>query len=60
MDQLCSPSAGDSHIYVLHSRLSQILGDAVHNGNLARNPCSRRTAPRTGKQRLYGRRLNDR
>jgi len=27
------PAGGDSYIYVLHSQLSQILGDAVHNGN---------------------------
>jgi hypothetical protein len=47
------PAGGDSYIYVLHSRLSQILGDAVHNGSLPVNPCSRRTAPRTGKERLY-------
>lgn len=42
-----------SYIYALHSRLSQILSDAVHDGVLARNPCSRRTAPPMGKQKPY-------
>lgn len=43
----------DSYVYACHSRLSQILGDAVHDGVLARNPCSRRTSPGAGKQRPY-------
>ncbi|WP_435593345.1 tyrosine-type recombinase/integrase [Nocardia sp. bgisy118] len=43
----------DSYIYSLHSRLSQILGDAVHDGLLARNPCSRRTSPQAGRQKVY-------
>ncbi|AXK85722.1 tyrosine-type recombinase/integrase [Nocardia farcinica] len=42
-----------SYIYALHSRLSQILSDAVLDGVLARNPCSRRTAPPMGKQKVY-------
>ncbi|MGW4090077.1 tyrosine-type recombinase/integrase [Nocardia sp. NPDC004750] len=42
-----------SYIYALHSRLSQILGDAVLDGLLARNPCSKRTAPPAGKQKVY-------
>ncbi|MDG5772358.1 tyrosine-type recombinase/integrase [Mycolicibacterium fortuitum] len=42
-----------SYAYALHSRLSQILGDAVHDGMLPRNPCSRRTAPPMGKQKPY-------
>ena len=42
-----------SYVYALHARLAQILADAVHDGVLARNPCSRRTAPRTGSQRPY-------
>jgi integrase len=33
--------------------LSQVLNDAVHDGVNARNPCSRRTSPRTGPQCLY-------
>ncbi|EFV13589.1 hypothetical protein HMPREF9336_01566 [Segniliparus rugosus ATCC BAA-974] len=43
----------DSYIHALHARLSQILGDAVHDGVLARNPCSRKTAPPGGKQKCY-------
>ncbi|KZM70825.1 tyrosine-type recombinase/integrase [Nocardia terpenica] len=43
----------DSTIYALHSRLSQILGDAVHDGLLHRNPCSRRTSPPAGRQKVY-------
>lgn len=48
--------AGDmeaSYVYALHSRLSQILSDAVHDGVLGRNPCSRRTSPPMGKAKLY-------
>lgn len=43
----------DSTVYAIHSRLSQIMSDAVHDGVIARNPCSRRTSPRAGKQRPY-------
>lgn len=43
----------DSYIYSLHSRLSQILGDAVHDGLLVRNPCSRKTSPSSGQQKIY-------
>jgi len=43
----------DSYVYALHSRLSQVMSDAVHDGILARNPCSRRTSPRAGVQRPY-------
>ncbi|PVB45680.1 site-specific integrase [Mycobacteroides abscessus] len=42
-----------SYVHALHSRLSQILSDAVHDGVLARNPCSRRTSPPMGKQKPY-------
>ncbi|MFC8386745.1 tyrosine-type recombinase/integrase [Nocardia sp. NPDC057272] len=42
-----------SYIYALHSRLSQILSDAVLDGMLARNPCSKRTTPPMGKQKVY-------
>jgi len=40
-----------SYVYALHSRLSQLMADAVHDGVLARNPCSRRTSPGGAKQR---------
>ena len=42
-----------SYVYALHSRLSQILSDAVHDGVLGRNPCSRPTSPPMGKPKLY-------
>lgn len=43
----------DSTIYAMHSRLSQILEDAVLDGLVPRNPCSRRTSPPMGKQKPY-------
>lgn len=43
----------DSYVNALHRRLSQILGDAVHDNLIPRNPCSRRTSPGGGKQRPY-------
>lgn len=42
-----------SYVYALHSRLSQILSDAAHDGVLGRNPCSKRTAPPMGKPKVY-------
>lgn len=42
-----------SYVYAVHSRLRQILADAVHDGVLGRNPCSRRTSPPRGKQKCY-------
>jgi integrase len=51
--KLKSDGAADSYVYALHARLSQILADAVHDGVIARNPCSRRTSPGAGKQRPY-------
>jgi integrase len=42
-----------SYVYVLHSRLAQIMADAVHDGIIPRSPCSRRTSPGAGKQRPY-------
>jgi integrase len=42
-----------SYVYALHSRLSQICSDAVHDGVLGRNPCSRRTSPPMGKPKVY-------
>ena len=43
----------DSYVYALYARLSQLFTDAVHDGLVARNPCSRRTSPGMGKQRAY-------
>ncbi|SFU09001.1 Site-specific recombinase XerC [Geodermatophilus amargosae] len=51
--KLKTDGLADSYVYALHSRLSQILSDAVHDGLLARNPCSRRTSPKAGVQRPY-------
>jgi hypothetical protein len=30
-----------------------MMSDAVHDGVLGRNPCSRRTAPLMGKSKVY-------
>ncbi|MFC8933858.1 tyrosine-type recombinase/integrase [Rhodococcus sp. NPDC057135] len=43
----------ESYVDALHGRLSQILSDAVYDGLLAKNPCSRRTSPPAGKQKVY-------
>ncbi|MEV6333503.1 site-specific integrase [Nocardia vinacea] len=51
--KLKAEGLADSYVYSLHSRLSQILSDAVHDGLLARNPCSRRTSPQAGQQKVY-------
>lgn len=51
--QLKAEGRADSYIYALHARLSQLMSDAVHDGVIFRNPCSRRTSPRTGSQRPY-------
>ncbi len=51
--KLKADGLADSYVYALHSRLSQVMSDAVHDGILARNPCSRRTSPRAGTQRPY-------
>ena len=42
-----------STIHALYSRLTHVLEDAVHDGLLARNPCSRRTSPPTGQVEQY-------
>lgn len=51
--QLSTEGLADSYVYALHSRLSQIYADAVHDGLVAKSPCSRRTSPPAGKQRAY-------
>lgn len=51
--RLKSEGRADSYVYALHARLSQLMNDAVHDGVIARNPCSRRTSPGTGSQRPY-------
>lgn len=42
-----------SYIFALHNRLSQLMTDAVHDGLVSSNPCSRRTSPGGGKPRPY-------
>jgi hypothetical protein len=42
-----------SYIYALHGRLAQIMSDAVHDGLVAKSPCSRRTSPHIAQQRVY-------
>ena len=51
--RLREEGAEASYVYALHSRLAQVMSDAVHDGLLARSPCSRRTSPGAGKQRPY-------
>uniref|UniRef100_UPI0031198473 tyrosine-type recombinase/integrase n=2 Tax=Arthrobacter sp. G119Y2 TaxID=3134965 RepID=UPI0031198473 len=51
--QLKGRGYADSTVYALHSRLSQIYADAVHDGLVAKSPVSRRTSPGAGKQRPY-------
>ena len=51
--KLRADGLADFYVYALHARLSQIFADAVHDGIMARNPCSRRTSPGAGKQRPY-------
>jgi integrase-like protein len=51
--QLAAEGLADSYVYALHARLSQLYSDAVHDGLVAKSPCSRRTSPAAGKQRAY-------
>lgn len=51
--QLAAEGLADSYVYALHSRLAQVFSDAVHDGLVAKSPCSRRTSPPAGRQRAY-------
>jgi integrase len=53
MTRLREEPLEDSYIYALHARLAQIMNDAVHDGLLAKSPCSRRTSPHLAQQRVY-------
>ena len=53
MTRLREEALEDSYIYALHARLAQIMNDAVHDGLLAKSPCSRRTSPHLAQQRVY-------
>lgn len=41
------------HPGAVHSRLAQVFADVIHDGLVAKSPCSRRTSPAAGKQRPY-------
>jgi integrase len=51
--KLAAEGLAPSYVHALHRRLSQICSDAVHDGLLGRNPCSRRTSPPMAKQKAY-------
>jgi len=51
--RLQSEGLEQSYVHALHRRLAQIMEDAVHDGIIAKSPCSRRTSPPAGKQRAY-------
>lgn len=51
--QLAAEELADSYVYALHARLAQLYSDAVHDGLVAKSPCSRRTSPPAGKQRPF-------
>lgn len=51
--KLAAEGLAASTIYDYHVKLSQILADALHDGVLSTNPCSRRTSPPAGKQKPY-------
>jgi len=53
--RLKAEGLSESYVYALHSRLSQIFADAVHeqDGIVVRSPASRKTSPSAGKQRAY-------
>lgn len=53
MSALKSEGYAESYVYAAHRRLSQIMADAVRDGVLARNPCSRRTSPGALDARPY-------
>lgn len=51
--RLLSENYAKSYVAALHSRLGQILTDAVEDGIVPRSPISRRTSPGKGSQRPY-------
>jgi len=53
MGELRTRGLALSTVKAIHSRLSQILGDAAHDGLIPRSPVSRRTSPGTAPQRPY-------
>ena len=53
MAKLKREGLSQSYRFALHSRLSQVLGDAVYAKKLSANPCGKRTTPGAGKPRPY-------
>ncbi|MFF6946142.1 tyrosine-type recombinase/integrase [Streptomyces lavendulae] len=53
MARLREQGRAPSYLFALHSRLSQVMTDALMDGLVSANPCSRRTSPGAGKQRSY-------
>lgn len=53
LGELKARGYSQSYIYAVYRRLSQILGDAQHDGYITRNPCSRRTSPKPAKSVPY-------
>lgn len=51
--QLARDGYAPSYVYAVHSRLAQVMTDAVHDGLIANSPCSRRTSSPMGSQRPY-------
>jgi integrase len=51
--QLRQRGLSDAYTYALYRRLSQLFNDAVQDGIVSRNPCSRSTSPGKAKQRPY-------
>ena len=51
--KLKADGRAESYVYALHARLSHLFSDAVHDGIVPRNPCSRRTSPGAGSQTPY-------
>lgn len=51
--QLQNDGRSPGYVYSLHSRLRQLMQDAVHDGLIDTNPCSRRTTPPMAKQRPF-------
>ena len=53
MASLRNEGRSASYMFALHSRLSQVMTDAVIDRKVPANPCSRRTSPGAGKPRPY-------
>jgi integrase len=53
MAKLKTEGFQNSYRHAVHSRLSQIMADAIADDLLGRNPCSRKTSPSMGKPKVY-------